>query len=143
MSWGNKLVVVFIAFAALIGTLVYKSVTTKFELVTKNYYAEELRYQEKIDGAANAATAGAIHISQDQQSITVQLPETLTDTVAEGEAWFYCRTDAGKDRRLPVRIEDGKYSFDRSLFLKDRYELKLQFIAAGKPYYYTQLLVIQ
>lgn len=142
MSWGNKLVVVFVAFVGLIATLVYSAMNTKFELVTKDYYKEELRYQEKIDGAANAASAGQLQLQQDAATITLQLPASLSEGLAEGEAWFYCKTDAKKDRRLPVRIEEGRYSFDKDSFAKANYELKLQLLVKGQPYYYKEFITV-
>lgn len=143
MSWGNKLVVVFVVFVGLMATLVYKAVNTKFELVTKDYYKEELRYQDKIDGAANASTAGSLTLMQDASTITLQLPASLQSSISEGEAWFYCKTDAVKDQRLPVKIEDGIYSFDKSVFAKGTYELKLQLTNKGKQYYYREFITVQ
>lgn len=35
MNWGNKLVLVFVAFIALIGTLVYKAIHTQYDLYRK------------------------------------------------------------------------------------------------------------
>ena len=143
MSWGNKLVLVFVAFVALMATLVYKAVNTKFELVTKDYYKEELRYQDKIDGAANAKTAGEIELMQDAATLTLQLPVSLKSSIAEGEAWFYCKTDAAKDKRMLVTIEDGVYSFDKSSFAKGSYQLKLQLTSNEKQYYYKENITIQ
>jgi hypothetical protein len=143
MSWGNKLVIVFVVFVALMAILVYKAVNTKFELVTKDYYKEELRYQDKIDGAANARTAGSIMLKQDASTITLQLPTSLQTSISEGEAWFYCKTDAAKDQRLPIKIEDGIYSFDKSVFAKSTYELKLQLTNNSKQYYYKEFITVQ
>jgi hypothetical protein len=143
MSWGNKLVIVFLAFAGLMATLVYKAVNTKFELVTKDYYKDELRYQDKIDGAANAAAAGRLELLQDNSTITLQLPPAMRSLNAEGEAWFYCKTQASKDKRLPITIENGSYVFDKSIFSRDSYELKLQLTAGGKKYYFTDYLSIR
>lgn len=143
MSWGNKLVFVFIAFAGLMATLVYRSVTTKFDLVTKDYYKEELRFQEKIDGAANAADAGNIAITQDETTITINLPASLQNRTAEGEAWFYCKTNAQHDRRIPVTFSNGSHSFDKASFVKDNFELKLQLTVDGKKYYYLQPVTIR
>jgi hypothetical protein len=143
MNWGNKLVIVFVSFAALMATLVYKAVNTKFELVTKDYYKDELRYQDKIDGAANAALAGGITLIQDNKTIILQLPGNFVATVAEGDAWFYCKTNENHDRRKPIRIENGRYVFDISGFAKDSYEFKLQLTSADKKYYYTTLISIK
>lgn len=143
MSWGNKLVVVFVAFVGLIATLVYSAMNTKFELVTKDYYKEELRYQEKIDGAANAKVAGPLTLSQDDATVSLALPAPLAANVAEGEAWFYCKTDAAKDRRIPVKIEDGRYSFDKTSLAKGNFELKLQLVSAGEQYYYREFITVR
>ncbi len=143
MSWGNKLVVVFVAFAGLMGTLVFKAVNTKFELVSKDYYKDELRYQEKLDGAANAAVAGKINLTQDASTITLQLPPSLTTIIADADAWFYCKTNAAKDQRFKIRIENGAYIFDKAKFLKDNYELKLQLSAGEKQYYYSEFITVK
>lgn len=143
MSWGNKLVFVFIAFAGLMGTLVFKAVNTKFELVSKDYYKDELRYQEKIDGTANAAVAGQIKLTQNASSIILQLPEALSTLIAEADAWFYCKTNAAKDQRFKIQIENGRYVFDKAKFMSDSYELKLQLTAGGKQYYFSDFITVQ
>jgi len=50
MNWGNKLFVTFLVFGTGMGYLVYRSVKTNFDLVEKDYYKSELRYQDVIDG---------------------------------------------------------------------------------------------
>ena len=55
MNWGRSLILVFIVFAAFMGYLVYRASGTHFDLVSKEYYKDELRYQDKIDGFRNAA----------------------------------------------------------------------------------------
>jgi hypothetical protein len=55
MSWGKGIVIAFIAFALFIGALVTVCVRQDINLVSKNYYAEELMYQEQIDRLNNAA----------------------------------------------------------------------------------------
>ena len=143
MSWGNKLVVVFIAFAGLMATLVFKAVTTKFDLVTKDYYKEELRYQEKLDGAANAVAAGNITLVQDAATLTLELPAALQDKTAKGQAWFYCKTNAEQDKKIDITVEDGKYVFEKALLAKETYELKLELDIEGKRYYYLQPVTIR
>jgi hypothetical protein len=143
MNWGNRLVLVFIGFALLIGTLVYKSMHVKYELVSKDYYGDELRYQEKIDGMNNAVLAGDITLRQENRALRLVLPDTLTEKSIPAEAWFYCKTDAVKDKKLHINIQDGQYLFETDSFAKDNYELKLQFTAYGKKYYYTTPINIQ
>ncbi|MEY3676502.1 MAG: hypothetical protein RJB67_992, partial [Bacteroidota bacterium] len=90
MSWGNKLIIVFVVFAALMATLVYKATQTKFELVSKDYYQDELRYQDKIDGAANAALEAPLLVRLKDGSVFLEFPELQKKSSITGEAWFYC-----------------------------------------------------
>ncbi|MDE3125013.1 MAG: FixH family protein, partial [Bacteroidota bacterium] len=90
MNWGFKITAVFVSFTLLIGFLVYKSVHTKIDLVSTDYYKEELRFQKQIDGTHNANLLSAVKVEQTDSSIAIQFPNELRGTNLEGEAWFYC-----------------------------------------------------
>ncbi|MBW0179091.1 FixH family protein [Sediminibacterium sp.] len=136
MNWGNKLILVFIGFAGLMTTLVYKAVNTRFELVSKEYYQDELRYQDKIDGRANAALIGEIIVTHTNKELLLQLPREMKGMIIKGEAWFYCKTDATKDLRLPLTVDaDGRQIIAREKLPADKYLLKLSWEAAEKKYY--------
>lgn len=136
MNWGNKLILVFVGFAALMGTMVYKAMNTRFELVSKEYYQDELRYQDKIDGRTNAATIGAVTIHEDEQYLVFQFPEEMKGQQIKGEAWLYCKTDAVKDLRFPLSIDaDARQMIERKKLTANKYQLKLSWEAAGKKYY--------
>lgn len=143
MNWGNKLIVAFILFAGLIGTMVYKAMNTKFELVSKDYYKDELRYQDKIDGMANAAKLGNITVSQDADALRITLPGEMKGKKVEGEAWFYCKTDAVKDRKIALRVdENGIQQIMKNKLAKGSYELKLNWQTASDKYYTEQVVVV-
>lgn len=136
MNWGNRLLLLFVGFAALIATLVYKSFNTKYELVSKDYYKDELRYQEQIDGAANAVRAGNIAWHTTADSLFVQLPPAIKDASVQGMVWLYYATDASLDRRFAI---DGPLS-GRGFAVPAggrAYEFRLQFRSGETPYYYT------
>lgn len=142
MNWGNRLVVVFAAFAALIGTMVYKAVHTKFDLVSKDYYSDELKYQEKIDGNSNAIAAGKLDIDTSSGKVLIRLPASLASNAITADAWFYCKTNAALDRRQQITITNGEYAFDTRGMAKEQYQLNIQFTDRNKPYYYTGKLKV-
>jgi len=49
MSWGKKITILYIGFVLLIVSMVTISASHKIELVSKDYYAQELDYQQKIN----------------------------------------------------------------------------------------------
>lgn len=136
MNWGNKLILVFIGFAGLMTTLVYKAVNTRFELVSKEYYQDELRYQDKIDGRANVANIGMITVTATNENLVLQMPKEMNGLTVKGEIWFYCKTAAAKDLRLPLNVDaEGKQIIARDKLVADKYLMKLSWEAADKKYY--------
>jgi hypothetical protein len=144
MSWGSKLIIVFVAFAALMATLVYKATQTKFELVSKNYYQDELRYQDKIDGSTNAALEAPLLIKVKDGSIIVEFPESQKKSNINGEAWFYCSVDASKDKHIALNVDStGLQVIESKRLQKGNYLVKISYEATGKKYYSAHPLRIQ
>lgn len=136
MNWGNKLMFVFIAFAGLMFVMVYKAMNTRFELVSKEYYQDELRYQDKIDGRANAAEISSVTIVSENENLVLQLPKELAGQTIKGEAWFYCKTDAIKDLKLPLSIDlEGRQFVEKKKLPAEKYLLKLTWETTEKKYY--------
>ncbi|RBL93435.1 FixH family protein [Chitinophaga flava] len=137
MNWGHKIIIVFVVFAAGIITLVTKSMRTKIDMVTKDYYAEELKYQQVIDGKVNARDLSApISISQQSEGITVTFPQELHGSNLSGKIKFYRPSDAAMDVEMPLILNnDGRQMINRQLFSKGNYLVKVQWENQGKPFY--------
>ncbi|MGC4038568.1 MAG: FixH family protein [Chitinophagaceae bacterium] len=142
MNWGHKLTVVFIAFAAMMSYLAYRAFKTEFELVDKDYYKSELRYQEVIDGTnhANALSAMPI-VKQSGDSIVLQMPVELLNRNVSGTVYFYCAADSKKDRRFSLELVQGKQSFQHQL-KPGYYTVKIDWLDAGRNYYSENKLSI-
>lgn len=143
MNWGNKLVIVFIVFAGLMATLVYKAVNTKYELVSSDYYKDELRYQDKIDGVNNANKISSISVNQDANQLILDLPKEMKGIKTEGEIWLYCGSDASKDRKIALQVnESGRQLIAKNKIAKGNYQLKLTYKSGGTNYYNEQNLTV-
>ena len=103
LNFGHKLMLAFLAFGLLMGLLIYKSLHTEFELVSKDYYKDELAYQDVIDARHNAATlSSAILLSYKDKQLKIQLPNEMINKLESGEIDFYCPSDSDKDTNLPL-----------------------------------------
>ena len=144
MSWGNKLVGVFIVFIALIGTLVYKSINSSFDLVSKDYYKDELRYQETIDAQKSAAQFSAIEVAQNNEAVTIQFPEEIKDKKVDGEIWFYSNADASKDIKFKIEVDkNGLMQIAKSQLIKTKYTVKINWQIATTNYYSEKSILVQ
>lgn len=144
MNWGNKLLLTFIVFIAGMGYLIYRSVNTNFELVDKDYYKNELRYQEIIDATNSAnALSSAVQVSQTGDGkIVVQLPEEMKDKVIEGDIQFYCAYNAEQDKKLQLQVYNGVQLFNTKTVLPGNYTVRINWSSEGKKYFSENSLTV-
>lgn len=144
MNWGYKLLLAFISFALIIGILVYKSINTKYDLVSTEYYKDELRYQDKIDGSGNAAKISAITFTNTNNYIIVHFPKEQNDFYKTGDIWFYCSIDATKDVRKLLNVNvNGEQIFLKKEFTANNYLVKINWKVGNTNYYTEQKLDIK
>ncbi|MGX5817585.1 FixH family protein [Chitinophaga lutea] len=145
MNWGHKIILVFVLFAAGILTLVIKSMQTRIDMASPNYYAEELRHQEQMNATANAARLSApVKIAQEGARMAIHFPEEMTGAQLSGTLHFYRPSDSRRDLRLDLAPDaQGAMYVDRSLLLQGNYRVKLQWEANGQQYYQETSCFIQ
>ncbi|MEM9895880.1 MAG: FixH family protein [Bacteroidota bacterium] len=131
MSWGNKIVIAYVLFVGYIGYLVYGAFQEDFDLVTEDYYAQELQYQSKIDQLKNARELGIeFKVSQVKDSIQLTFPLEIV----AGNVHFYHPSTKAYDRRFALTLKDGKQLFDRKQFIAGNYRVNIAFQKGGKEY---------
>lgn len=137
ISWGNKILLAIIVFVALMGTLVYKSLNTNYELVSKEYYKEELDYQKIIEASNRTqALTSAASVSVNNESVLVELPGEMRNKSITGSILFYCATDASKDRTIEMKVSaDGQQAIDKAALRPGHYTVKMNWVADGQSYY--------
>jgi nitrogen fixation protein FixH len=134
---GNILLTGFGLMLLMIGALVYFSVRQDIPLVSKQYYEQELVYQQKIDASSNAAAYGtSFQVIPKDNQLQLLLPPELAQHLENGNAWFYCPASEHMDRKVALQAsQNGRYVFDRERFPGKGYLLKLSFTANGTSYY--------
>lgn len=143
MNWGNKLLVTFLVFGAGMTFLVYRSVKTNYELVEKDYYKQELAYQQVIDGSARANALSPATLQQDESGITLRLPAEMKNKTLTGKVHFYCAYDEQKDKvfGLNTTAEATQVFSSKSLQAGD-YTVKISWTADGTTYYIEKKLTV-
>jgi len=145
LNWGHKLIFVFMVFGSGMSYLVYRCVKTNNELVSKEYYKDELVYQQVIDDAARAAKLSEqINLVQDDAAVTIRFPREMKNAAVKGYAWFYCAADAHKDRRIALAVDENgiQHTGERSI-LPGHYIVKISWNSNGKDYYSEQPFSMQ
>jgi FixH len=137
MNWGNKILLVIIVFITGMLYLVYRTTQTNYELVEQDYYKQELRYQDVIDGAKSAdALSSSIEMKQTDTGIELILPPEMKNRIVTGTAWFYCAYNAAKDKKFSLKpTRDGLQTFSRQEIAPGTYTVRINWMESGKNYY--------
>jgi nitrogen fixation protein FixH len=144
MNWGNKILLVFLVFAAGIFYMVYRSMHVNYELVSKEYYKDEIRYQDIIDASKRAsALSKKIEIRQNGDVITVQWPDEMKNEKVTGVMWFYCAADEAKDRHISLQLDQhGAQQIAKQKLVPGSYIVKLDWTCKNTRYYSEEPLTI-
>lgn len=140
MNWGHKLTIVITVFVSFMAYMLYKCITTDFQLVEKEYYKSELKYQQVIDGSANAvALSRDVQVFKQNNEVVIQLPDEMKKQTISGNLWFYCAYDASMDKKMAFTPnENGIQAFQLSDFKKGAYTLKIEWNNGNEQYYSEQ-----
>lgn len=137
MNWGHSIIVVFSLFAIGIITMVTKSMRAHVEMVSNDYYGDELKYQEVIDGRKHAELLSApVQIGQSADQIQVTFPPEMQGTPLSGRIFFYKAADSRQDVTVPLRSGvEGTVAISKQKLSKGDYQIKLEWDANGKHYF--------
>jgi|SRR5688572_18574051 hypothetical protein len=142
MNWGRWIIVSFILFAMFIGTLVVICVRQDTPLVSKQYYQEELDYQNQIDRIENAnalVESPDITIVKDSLRITyIRFSE-----MENGKIKLFRPSDPRLDRQydVPSSTQESQAFSIRDL-QKGLYKARLLWEQDGKEFYLEKTIVL-
>jgi hypothetical protein len=144
MNWGYKIIVVYTVFITGIVYMVVRSVSQDVDLVTPDYYEQELKYQTTIDATnnANALTAKLKCVVKDD-SMQIEFPAEMKNTELKIDVWLYCVANKKKDIKKTFVTNDGMILLPLASDNKGIHEVKVNWEAAGKHYYFVEKLFLQ
>ncbi len=142
MNWGKGIVVSFVLFAIFIGTLVTVCVRQDVNLVSKNYYSEELAYQLQIDRLNNTTKLESKPtIKVVGRAIEVQFNQF--NVLDKGEINLFRPSDVSLDKRFKLINSDGTtQQFDVSSLQGGMYRVKMNWSMNGKEYYMEDMITL-
>jgi hypothetical protein len=137
--WPYAIIFYFIVFITAIATWITFAVRNDHELVRKDYYEQELKFQADIDGQARAATT---QVSVDYDSATQRVTVSLPAGAAKGAIYFYRPSNAKLDRQIELAIDKGSQSVDVTRFESGLWKVRLIWTTDGVEYRHNATLVL-
>lgn len=143
MSWGYKIMIVYVAFAVGITAMVIKSSSQKMDLVTEDYYAKELKYQDNINANKRTeALSAKVKYKVANGQLVISLPNEFASKEIAGTLLLYCPSDDGKDIKKDFTTNNKTVTTLLPANIKGAYQIQLSWVAEGNAYYFEEKIFL-
>ncbi len=137
ISWGWKVALVYTGFAVMIICLVVASSNQKIDLVSKDYYKDEIAYQQVIDASKNQANlAGSLTIHANQQEIIIDFPAEFGNKKLSGTVHLYSAVNKDWDKDIIINTDSRQIIIPRSGLQRTIYVIKVSYSVEGRNFYH-------
>ncbi|MFT2008064.1 FixH family protein [Pontibacter sp. 13R65] len=144
--WPYAIVVCMVLFMGYIASFVYKAMNQDVDLVSKNYYEQEIAYQEHIDKVGRTAAIGDVTLSysEEAESVLLQLPETLKGKQVQGKITLFRPSDDKLDQELPLQPgRDMSQLIETKNLEKGLWKVRVNFSEGTKTYYTEETIQLK
>ena len=144
-NWGLGIVLAFIGFIGFILYFVIIASTDEqadHNLVTDEYYQEELKYQEEIDALKNANNLNVrFDFKQTDEGLQIEIPETIRQQNTEGTVSFYRPSNKHLDFDLAISLSNPHLLIPDNRLLGGRWDIKIRWKHLDKDYLVKESIV--
>ncbi len=142
INWGTGIAIFYITFAAILVFAVIKSTQYDNSLVSADYYADDLKYQEHYVKLTNsAALAQDLKIASEAETIRFQFPNEVGPV--KGTILFFCPSDSKQDFTIAVQTDATKQQTVKTQNLKrGLWKVKVDWQAGEKAYYKEATIIL-
>ncbi|MDA0193818.1 MAG: FixH family protein [Bacteroidetes bacterium] len=146
MNWGHKIILAFIFFGVFIITLVAVCVNEDFDLVSEDYYQQEIDFESRIEDVRNSNNLEkqpSMVFNANKRRFEIVFPEDIRGTVADGDIVFYRPSNSNFDFKQPLRLDGlGRQLIDLEGKEKGLWEVELSWFDGQKSFYIKTNLFI-
>lgn len=145
MSWSYRITVLYLGFVGIIVTLVVISSRQKIELEAKDYYLQELKYQERLDAIKNTNELKATvthQVTDNEIILTMPLEQVIANVT--GEIYFFCPSNSDNDVKVKMQFDNnGQQQVKKSLLKTGAYKMRLSWSMQNKNYFKEEVITIK
>src|SRR5688572_2127856 len=145
--WPLGIVAAFVSFIAGTIALIVIACTHKTDLITADYYADELKFQGRLDQLNRTAQHSeqvVVSFDATRQSIVLALPPATVNAQTTGRIQLY--RPSATDRDVVVRLEldaAGSQVIDAATLLPGLWKVRVQWTAQGQDYFADKNIVVK
>lgn len=145
INWGTGIVLAFIAFISFIMYFVVNMNTNQKydnDLVTNDYYKEELKYQNTIDKENNAKTLKEnISWERTETGLLIKFPKTFDINKIKGKVFLYRPSNKQLDFETTISLSNHYLLIPDKRLLDGRWNIYVDWEYEGTPYLFKKEII--
>jgi len=143
-NWGTGIVLAFVGFISFIMYFVIRMNTedgADHELVTKEYYKQELAYQQQIDAEREAFELGVrLKIEKIGEGLKVDFPKNFEPENITGKVSLYRPSNGHLDFNFPIKLSNTHLLIPDNRLLDGRWDIAIEWHYKGKTFLHKEKL---
>jgi hypothetical protein len=143
-SWGTGIVIGIIIFITLSVTMTVIFMTQDVSLVSDNYYAKSLTYQDEIDKQSRTKSLDEqVKVNFNGEIVSISFPSAYLIKTISGEIFFYRPSNSNLDFTIPLQLVEGNQVIPVNRLEKGFWRLKLNWTMDENMYYNERAITIE
>ncbi|SFZ92575.1 FixH protein [Flaviramulus basaltis] len=144
INWGTGIVIAFIAFISFIMYfIITMNVNDKYahDLVTEDYYAEELAYQNDIDKLKNSKNLSEnITYTKSVEGLVIYFPSNLDFKKITGNVFLYRPSNKQLDFDTVISLSKQNLLIPDNRLVDGRWNIKIDWQYDSQSYLYKEII---
>ena len=145
--WPYGIIATFVVFITGTATLVVIACTHKADLISPNYYEEEIKFQSRLDQLNRTALlSDQVNVTYDavKQNIHISLPAGQVTPATAGRIQLYRPSATGLDRELQLQLDaSGLQNVEAATLQPGLWKVRVQWTAQNHDYFADKSIVIK
>lgn len=137
INWGTGIFISFVLFALFILSFVFRSFQHEVNLVSTDYYEQEIAHEEKITKKKNENNLlEKIQVNNTETYVELVFPIEYASKIDAASVYFFRPSDFNKDKTFAINLnEEGFQTFDKKLFDSGKYKIKVEWKMDNMAFY--------
>ena len=141
-NWGTGIFIAMLSFMIFILSFVYKSIAMdeyQHELVSEDYYKDELHYQEEIDKLNNAkALSQDISLVNSKDGILITFPTDIEENSISGSVYFQRLSNEKLDFTEEIKLTNHQQLIPVEKLISGKWIVKIDWKTGKDEYLYKE-----
>ena len=141
MNWGRSIILAFFLFAVFIAVLVTVCMRQDVNLVSHEYYKEELAYQRQIDRVAQTAMLTEIPVIEIEDKNLLKVSYSDFGKIEQGVLQLFRPSDPQMDKKFEVRSSPNELQyFSTAGMARGMYRARFRWTMNGEDFFIEQMI---